>query len=493
MPKRTPATHGAALLIPLGAVLATTMLMRASQNMALTTYPLVGGDLLHLHGSVIGALGAGTGAVTVVTMVALTARVRPHYAPYVLVGAMVVMAVAFPVVAEADNASELAAAVVLLGFSGALVLPTLITAAGANAHEGQGPGARDRPIALVGVALSASLALGPFIETGVLDLNGGNLRDAFLWFTLGPLAAASVVATVAVLHRRRARASSAGPAGGHALDSPGEPVDVEPVPADPVTGEVAAVGPAGSPLDDEPAAVQAKRVTLAASLKDPAFRVSMMGQLVYAAPFAALVVFGALLARHAYGLSPAMTQVAFGTFFAGSFLVRVWLAWRSPVPHKLALFRLATLLTFAGMALLAVGHGIATLLIAMVVLGVPHGLTFSLAMAFVAEDRHREELASLNAHLSAIVQAVNVALPLLLGWGIDGLGYRPVFALVLLPVLAAGVLQHLAIRQFTARHGRLVPAGAFAAGQRLQVQSHTAGAGRTGGHRSARHYGGGRE
>lgn len=486
---RPPATRSAGLLIPLGAVLATTMLMRASQNMALTTYPLVGGDLLHLHGSVIGALGAGTGAVTVVTMVLLTARVRPHYAPYVLVGAMVVMAVAFPVVAKASGAGGLVAAVVVLGFSGAVILPTLITAAGANARDGQGPGARDRPIALVGVALSASLALGPFIETAVLDLNGGNLRDAFLWFAIGPLAAASVIATVALRHRRHVAASLAQAAGDHALGSTVEPVDVEPVPADPVTGEVAAVGASGPALAGEPAPAQAKRVTLAGSLKDPAFRVSMMGQLVYAAPFAALVVFGALLARHAYGLSPATTQVAFGTFFAGSFLVRVWLAWRSPVPHKLALFRLAALLTFAGIALLAFGHGMAMLLIAMVVLGVPHGLTFSLAMAFVAEDRPRDELASVNAHLSAIVQAVNVALPLLLGWGIDDLGYRSVFALLLLPVVAAGVLQHFAIRQFAVHQGRLVPAGAFSIEQHPQVHRHAAGGRPIAGHRGARRSG----
>jgi MFS family permease len=191
-------------------------------------------------------------------------------------------------------------------------------------------------------------------------------------------------------------------------------------------------------------------VSVRKSLADRNFRLALTGELIYAAPFAAIVVFGALLARHEYGLSPAATEVAFGVFFVISFVVRAVLVWQSPIRHKLALFRVAAILTLVGLAVVATGHSFAVLLVAMALLGVPHGLTFPLTMGLVAEGRHRDELASINAHLSASVQAVNLALPLLLGFGIDEIGYRPMFLLLLVPVAGAAVAQLLIARSRTA-------------------------------------------
>ncbi len=391
-------------------LLAVAMLLRGSQNMAQTTFPLLAGVVLHLPAATVGILAAAGSLVAIAAMTLGAARVTPRRAPLVLAGSLLLLAAAFPLIAAAGGVPLLAAGVLVLGAAGGIGFPTLISAVGAGAASGAGPGARDRPIALLSVALSASLVIGPFAEGLVLDAGHGDLRTAFLWFGLAPVLAAGLLAL-----RPWARGRRAGP-----VASPGE------------TGG-------------------GERLGLRRALGEPDFTVALLGQLLYSAPFAALIVFGALFARHVYGLSPSAIQLVFGTFFGVSLVVRLVVAWRSPVRHKLRWFRVSALLTGLGLLVLAGGRGEAELLIAMALLGAPHGLTFPLAMAMVAERRRRRELISLNAHLTASVQAVNLILPPVIGLGIDQLGYRVMFLALLLPVAAATLAQHRVGRRRAAR------------------------------------------
>lgn len=413
----------------LAVLLVVTMLMRASQNMAQTTFPLVAGDLLHLNATAVGAIAAGGSGLSVLSMVVLASRIPPRRVPLVLVASLLILGLAFPLVAFAHSVAALVIAVLLLGLGGGLVFPTLITAVGGIGGEDAEPGARDRPIALLGVALSASLAIGPFVETASLAVSGGNLRTAFLWFTLGPLLAAILMAAVVTSRSRW----------NHARQAAQRQARMDAVELSGLSGSAYEPVVATSGASPGPGAA---RVSLSRALGDPAFQVALLGQLLYAAPFAALIVFGALFARHDYGLSAAQIQVAFGVFFVISFLVRAGVAWRSPIRHKLAWFRVSAGLTLVGLVVIGLGHGQPQLLLAMALLGVPHGLTFPLSMALVAENRPHGELPSVNAHLTASVQAVNLALPLFLGLGIDALGFRTTFLLLLIPVAAAGVAQH---------------------------------------------------
>jgi len=538
----------------LAILLLVTILMRSSQNMSQTTFPLVAGDLIHLRPTAVGIVAAAGSAIAVIVMVLLAARIPTNKAGVALVGSLVLMAISFPLIGEARDTFVLVVGVLILGVGGGLAFPTLITAVGGTAGENAQRGARDRPIALLGVALSVSLAIGPFVETGVLDAFRGNLRDAFLWFTLAP-AGAAVVLVLVLRKRGRARtrkdgyqeandagkapakaipeeevsqiqgetraskarrghshrnaqfAAAAEPedltrpgdlAGSGDLARPGELDDTGErdhaadmaaperakipilIPASPlITGEIPTIDP-DTDLEEAPSADELRgqdhysssdhhqqRNALPSNgegssgpqrseagrgktgqwksfrriMSDPGFQVALFGQLLYAAPFAAIVVFGALMDRHDFHLSAAGTQIAFGVFFAVSFVVRSLLAWQSPIPHKIGLFRLSSVLTLAGLVMLALSHGVVALLLAMAVLGVPHGLTFPLAMGLVAEERSHSELAEVNAHLSAAVQAVNLGLPLVLGIGIDAVGYREMFLVLLAPVAIASAAQ----------------------------------------------------
>ncbi len=389
-----------ALLVLLG----VTMVARASQNMAQTTLPVVAADLVHLRGGPIGLVSAASGVVAVVTMSVVSSRIPVRFVRGSLVLALLVLAGSFPLVGDARGPLSLTAGARVLGLAGGLVFPTLLTAVGGLGGDEVARGARDRPIALLSVALSVGLAWGPFVEGGVLASSAGDLRAVFAWFVIGPVAGA---AALVVLGGPRRRSSRPAPVAAAARPGPGDKV----------------------------------RVPLLAALRDEHFQIALLGQLLYTAPFAAVVVFGALFARHDYGLSLAGVEVAFGVFFAVSLAVRSLVAWRSPIVSKLAWFQLAAVLTVAGLALMAIGRDDAELLVAMALLGVPHGLTYPLAMGMVAEGRPSAQLASVNAHLSATVQVANLLLAPLLGVGIDAAGYRVTFGALVAPVVVAALLQ----------------------------------------------------
>lgn len=440
MGKPAAGTKRAHLTGEFGVLLVVTILMRASQNMAMTTFPLVAVDLLHMDTAAVGVIAAVAGGVAVLTMLTVVSRVPPGKALHAVLLAIAVMTLAFPLLAEANGSVTLVLGAMALGVGGGLALPTLITAVGELA--GEYPGARDRPLALFSVALSGSLAIGPFAETAVLHAVHGSVRHAFLWFMTAPMVAVIILLGVIAQGRNR-RVTSATPGPGHVRVADRDPEAVS--------------GAAERARSSVPIARRrSRRHAIGTVWGDATFRVALFGQLIYAVPFSAVVVFGALLARHDYGASASATQISFGVFFDVSFAVRTLLVWRSPIRRKLTLFGVSALLTPVGIVLLATGSSTLALLIAMGLLGVPHGLTFPLSRGLIAENRSLGQLSVFNANLSASVQVVNLVLPFIFGVGIHALGYRPMFLLLVPPIIAAGLLQ-----QWTAR--RLPVAGMHSA------------------------------
>jgi MFS family permease len=175
-------------------------------------------------------------------------------------------------------------------------------------------------------------------------------------------------------------------------------------------------------------------------LGSPGWRVAVTGQLLYAVPFAVITVFGALMARVAFGATPAMAQLAFTAFFVTSFAARTGVVWRTPIARKLRLLWLSGGLTAVGLILLGFGHGLGLLLVAMSVLGVPHGITFPIALAQAAESSNPAGLARANAGLLAAMGLTSVVAPPIMGGLLPATGYRGMMLLLLIPV---GILASL--------------------------------------------------
>lgn len=378
----------------LAMLLGATALFRLTQNMALTTMSLLAREDLHLSATVIGALGALVGLVLAAATLLLSGRVPLRLSAASAAAGTILLVASLALFALASSLAALALATVLLGAAGGLTLPGLVNAVVANAGA-----QRERAIGLYAITLSVSLAIGPLLETAVLDATHQDVRAPFVWF-LGFPAVAALLLGVPCWRRR-----------GTGTDAPPAPTE---------TLQAAPPAPAGR--------------RLGGLLATRPGRQALLAQLLYAVPFVGITSFGALVARVGFGVSAAQVQLAFTAFFVASFGARAVVAWRSPIVRKQPLLWTSAALTAGGLALLGNGHGLGVLLLAMATLGVPHGLTFPLTLALVAESTERARLPRANAALIGTSNLSTVAVPPLLGVVVPALGYRGMTLLLLAPV-----------------------------------------------------------
>lgn len=402
-------------------LLTATALFRMTQNMALTTLSLLARDEVHLSSTVIGLTSALSALVLSAVTIFVAGRVPLARSEGSAAAGALLLLASLTAFALASSLAVLAVAALLLGAAGGLALPGLVSAVEARAGDNH-----ERAIGLYTLALSASLALGPVLESSVLDAARQDVRAPFAWFI--PLAGAT--AAILVLPRPRA---------GRFPRPPAAPAPARPAPAD------------GSTPGRRP------RAAPGGLLGSPQVRQALIIDLLYAIPFAGLTSFGALVFRAGYGVSAAQAQVAFAAFFVTSFGARALLAWRSPVTRKQPLLWTSAALTAGGLALLGTGHGTGLLLIAMAVLGIPHGLTFPLALALIAGATDRDQLPRANGALLGASNLSTIAVPSLLGAVIPATGYQNMTLLLDAPVLLFSLL--LLIQQAKTPRKAHAPAG----------------------------------
>ncbi|MHB8220636.1 MAG: MFS transporter [Acidimicrobiales bacterium] len=385
-------------------LLVVTMIFRGSQNMAQTTMSILGHERLHLDPATIGAVMAGSALCGVAASALIAPHVPPDRRPLAVAAGLTLLTVALVLFATSGGLDHMAVAAGLLGIGGGLTLPTLMTMAGSWG----GPD-RDRDLALYTMALSLSLAVGPLVEALVLRVTRQSLTSAFLVFAGFPVVAV-VLGTRRVLPAAevdRGAGSGAAGAGGRGR----------------------------------------WRGRYRELLANRAWRSAVTGMLIYQVPFVAIVTFGGSMARVVDGASPAAAEIAFGTFFVMSLAARGWAAWRAPIGHKAGALWVSALVTVAGLLLLSLGHGMVWLVVAMAVLGIPHGLLFPVVLAMMAGGTTPDQLALANATFLALISMVAVVMPTVLGLLISAYGYRVTMLLVLIPVLGFSSLLGLPRRE----------------------------------------------
>ena len=425
--------HGALVALLLG-----TAAFRMTQNMALTTLSLLAHHSVHLGAGAIGSLGAISGIVVAFVTLVLSRRIPHHRAALSAAGGMGLLTLALIVLAVASSFGVLLVGVVLLAVAGGLTMTGLLNAIVTEAGR-----RRERVIAIYTVTLSLSLAVGPLLETFVLSLAREAVRAPYVAFAVFPLLGA-VLALLASRQQRGAReaAERARQEGGEEIEEevPGERLVIE-VSSD----EVVALGSHKESSGPLPGAPPTRRWS-GGLLSTRAGQMALVTELLYGVPFAGITVFGALVAHVGFGFSPARVQLGFTVFFVLSLLARAVVAFKAPIIHKKALLTLAALLTTAGLALLGLGHGALELFLAMGLLGIPHGLTFPLSLALIAESTPAAGLPRANATLLGSGNLLSVVVPLVLGGIIPEIGYQKMTLVMLGPVVALTAV-HLALRK----------------------------------------------
>ena len=435
---------GTRVALGLGSLLVATACFRATQNMALTTFALLGRAGVGLGPATIGGLASLSTVVTVAITVSVAARLPLRWSATGAMAGIFLLIPALLLFAGARSVALFTGGSVALGLAGGLAFPALTTAVGHLGRDRQ-----ERALALYSLTLSASLAVGPLVESVVLAWRDEDIRAPFVAFLAFPILAVIVLASrLTGRHAPRSRAIDSPAAEDSCAQAP-SPMDTAVL-----TGGRASLGrdmPESwtDHPDEQPMTVRALRMTPARVLSQfldrsllgsPGWRVAVTGQLLYAVPFAVITVFGALMARVAFGATPAMAQLAFTAFFVTSFAARTGVVWRTPIARKLRLLWLSGGLTAVGLILLGFGHGLGLLLVAMSVLGVPHGITFPIALAQAAESSNPAGLARANAGLLAAMGLTSVVAPPIMGGLLPATGYRGMMLLLLIPV---GILASL--------------------------------------------------
>jgi len=356
--------------------------------MALTTFALLFRESFHTSAAGAGAVAAAAGAALVITTLGISTRLKPHQLETAVMIALVMLAISLAGIGLSISFPVSFACAILLGISGGLALPALTGATQRTAAVANLP--RERSVALFTLVLSASLAIGPLVESGLLSLSGQNLKIPFLAFAVLPVIA------LAVLIRRAFRF----PELRHAPDPPSSD--------------------APKPKSRSLSVVEVRR--------------ALYAQLMYAVPFAGISIFGVTIAHTTIGATPSQAQLAFTAFFVVSFASRGIVAWRAPIRHKSLVIIASGVLTCVGIVMIGTGQSFLVFLLAMTVLGVPHGAIFPLALALIGEKLRPEELPRANAVIMGSSNMVGVAAPAILGVLIASFGYRAMVLLILVPV-----------------------------------------------------------
>ncbi|MHB8188917.1 MAG: MFS transporter [Ferrimicrobium sp.] len=391
----------------LSGLFTATALFRGSQNMALTTIALLFKEHLGMGATAIGAVAALAAAAMVVTTLFVSARLRPHQLEGSVALSLLLLTTGLILFAVANSILVAAVAALILGVASGLGLPGL-TGSVQRAAVLRGTGT-ERSLAVFTLVLSASLAVAPLIESVILDLFHQNVRAPFAIFTIFPLLALVLVLVRGHRHpeARLAPAQSA---------------------------------PSTSPRQ-RPFSV-------------PEVRRALFAQLMYAVPFAGLSIFGVTLARVSLGATPAQAQLAFTGFFAVSFFSRALVALRAPIHHKGMVIVASGGLTIIGLILIGTGHTFGYFVLAMAILGVPHGAIFPIALALMTERLKPAALPKANSLLIGASNIVGIAVPATLGKVAEVIGYQPMVLTMLIPV--TGLLGWI-ILQLLRSHSAIEP------------------------------------
>ncbi|BBD72177.1 MFS transporter [Sulfodiicoccus acidiphilus] len=377
-----------------------TFSLRASNNMLMTTVPLVARYDFHFSSAVVGVVASVSSVFAFLGSI-INSRLRGESRRKTFVYASLAYAVLFPLFYLSNSVTVwlLSAAI---GLAMGLVTPNLINVAGSYEDRK----VRERMLSFYTVILSLSLIVGPSIESVVLIRF--SLLQAFLFFSVF---AATVAGTSFTVKFK--------PYGG--------------------------------------------RVTTNREVwKSSGFRAAVFNNLMYSLPFGMLTTFGGIYAVEQFHQSYAVATLLFTAFFGTSLLSRFAFTVRPP-KNLWAMIGLSSVLTAGGLLAVAFSPNVTAYAMALLALGVPHGLTFPTSLVLLSRAFPSEEERNVaNSFYSALMSGVGSFIPIVLGGIVELAGLRFAFAL-LVPVSVAFSI--LLVREYLSqpREERPQP---LAAGQR---------------------------
>lgn len=354
-----------------------TVSMRSSNNMIVTTLPILSKYELGFSNLMVGSLSAAIYISTLFATSILNIKLNSQSRRKAFLASSAVIVVSM-FSFYFSNTWTIWFSSAAMGLSFGLVFPNIITSA--TLHNDRN--VQERLLSIYSVSLSLSLIIGPSIETYLLGFLG--YRLIFLAFL--PLAILGMATSWFIKFPDLQRET-----GGKA------------------------------------------------ALSNDGFLASILTITIYNAPFAAITSFLAIFAIDQFSVSRSVAYSVFIYFFAVSFLTRTYLAVR-PLKYLKMPIILSTAITVGGLMAIPFIHYFALFIIIMGALGIPHGSIFPMSTIMAARGTSREERNAVNSYFMAYNNLLFILVPVIFGFLTTAIGYGVSFLVISLPPVASCII-----------------------------------------------------
>ena len=379
-------------------LVAFTFAVRSSNNAFMTTIPLFVERYFHFTETDVGLIAGFSSLVMFLTTFFINSRLCARSRRRLFIFANVLITISLLLIMY-STAFSVWLYVLFVSFSAGIIMPNIITSAGDYPDRR----VRERIMGIYTLALSASLIVGPTLEGLVLDYFP--LKYGFLLFAL-----ISVIAVVLSPFMKFPEAKSE----------------------------------------------ESKDVKVFAN---PGFKVAIFSILTYNVPFSMIVFFSGIFAEQAFKMPYSVIMLIFSALFAVSFISRLALSYF--VPSNLWKYiKFSMLMTAIGVSVVFFSRDALLYVIGIMILGVPHGLTYPLSISSIGRSFDINKRNKANSYFFAIIMLINIVVPTAAGVLIDYIGFRNVMIfivpiIIILFVLARKEVKLIRLDRLSVREAHL--------------------------------------
>ncbi len=166
--------------------------------------------------------------------------------------------------------------------------------------------------------------------------------------------------------------------------------------------------------------------------RNRALRISIYLNSTYSIPFAAIGAFMVIFSVERFHVSATLAYSAFIPFFSLSFITRAYMILKPFNSLRLPLY-LSIALTLGGLVPFYFIGNFSLLFMDMALLGVPHGITFPLSTVIISRGTDANERMHANSYLLGYGAFISVVTPALFAYMIDIVGFSMIFSLLTIP------------------------------------------------------------
>ncbi len=353
------------LLINMIMLLSVTFTMRSSTNMLMTVVPVFTKYVINADVLFVGLTATLYGIGGMVSNIFVNGRISVDKTPKVVFAFLTIMTLGIFFYIFSSNVYEVFILSAVTGLSMGVVQPLLMTITNAIAP----PGKRDRYIAAYTASLSLSLIFGVLLEG--LVISSIDVRYAFVIFFF-----IAIVSSVIMFFLARN-------------------VHI----------------PAKSTKTRSFKEIISRAST---SLHQGKVLFAMFGNISYAFPFILLITYGSIIGKEYDGIAPSTFLYLLALFYGVSFISRLILSARQ-VKNKEYLMYAAYAASIFGYILVGIDTGIVMFIIALLILGFPHGSIFPLSTSYIAESVDMEYMNIVYSVFLLIMDIIAFIIPFMFG------------------------------------------------------------------------------